>query len=157
NVERVISEARADAGVEVAPERVSLIRRVMLMKVKDRVKLGMKGDREARAILIRDSNKIVAQAVVHNPRITEQEVEGIAALRTVSDEVLRLIAMNRAWARSYTITHNLVRNPRTPIASAMNILPRIYAKDLIALSQNRNVSDAIRRQAQRISQARAGK
>ncbi len=157
NVERVISEARADAGVEVAPERVSLIRRVMLMKVKDRVKLGMKGDREARAILIRDSNKLVAQAVVHNPRITEKEVEGIAALRTVSDEVLRLIAMNRAWARSYMIIHNLVRNPRTPIASAMNILPRIYAKDLIALSQNRNVSDAIRRQAQRISQARAGK
>ncbi|HVF86853.1 MAG TPA: hypothetical protein VM866_04655 [Pyrinomonadaceae bacterium] len=156
NVERVISEARAEAG-EVAPERVSLIRRVMLMKVKDRVKLGMKGDREARAILIRDSNKIVAQAVVHNPRITEQEVEGIAALRTVSDEVLRLIAMNRAWARSYTIVHNLVRNPRTPIASAMNILPRIYTKDLISLSQNRNVSDATRRQAQRISQARTGK
>ncbi len=157
NVERVISEARADAGVEVAPERVSLIRRVMLMKVKDRVKLGMKGDREARAILIRDSNRIVAQAVIHNPRLTSQEVEAIAAMHTVADDVLRVIAMNRAWARSYTITHNLVRNPRTPIASAMNILPRIYAKDLIALSQNRNVSDAIRRQAQRISQARAGK
>jgi hypothetical protein len=50
-----------------------------------------------------------------------------------------------------------VRNPRTPIASAMNILPRIYTKDLISLSQNRNVSDATRRQAQRIAQARTGK
>ncbi len=155
-VERIISETRAEAD-EVAPERLSLIRRVMLMKVKDRVKLGMKGDREARAILIRDSNRIVAQAVIHNPRLTSQEVEAIAAMRTVADDVLRVIAMNRAWARSYTIIHNLARNPRTPIASAMNILPRIYAKDLLALAQNRNVSEAVRRQAYRLSKARTGK
>jgi hypothetical protein len=150
NVERILGEE----GGEVAPERVSLIRRVMFMKVKDRVKLGMKGDREARAILIRDSNKVVATAVIHNPRITDQEVEAIAAMRTVSDEVLRLIALNRAWARSYLIIHNLARNPRTPIMTAMNILPRIHTKDLKAISQNRNVSENVRRQAYRLSATR---
>lgn len=155
NAERIIQETHAE-GDEVAPERVSLIRRIMLMTVKDRVKLGMKGDREARAILIRDANKVVATAVIHNPRITDQEVEGISAMRTVSDEVLRLIALNRAWARSYPTIHNLVRNPRTPIATAMNILPRLYAKDLKNLSQNRNVSDTVRRQANRLVVTRAG-
>jgi hypothetical protein len=128
----------------------------MLMTVKDRIKLGMKGDREARAILIRDSNKVVATAVIHNPRITEHEVENIAAMRTVSDEVLRQIAMNRAWARSYPIIYNLARNPRTPIATAMSILPRIRTKDLQHISQNRNVSEAVRRQSYRLSQARSG-
>jgi hypothetical protein len=156
NVERIINETHAEAG-EVAPERISLIRRVMLMTVKDRVKLGMKGDREARAILIRDSNRIVATSVIHNPRITDQEVEGISAMRTVSDEVLRLIPLNRGWARSYTIIHNLARNPRTPIATSINILPRLYAKDLLNLSQSRNVSDAVRRQANRLHVTRSGK
>ena len=52
----------------------------------------MKGDREARSILIRDSNELCATAVINNPRITDQEVENIAAMRTVADEVLRLIA-----------------------------------------------------------------
>ena len=155
NLERVIAETAAELG-EVAPERVSLIRRVMLMKVKDRVKLAMKGDREARSILIRDSNRIVAVAVIHNPRITDQEVEGISAIRTVSDEVLRLIAMNRAWARSYPIIHNLARNPRTPIATAMNVLLRLQTKDLQQIAQNRNVSEAVRRQAQRLAQMRKG-
>ena len=155
NVQRIISETRAEAG-ELAPERVSLIRRIMFMSVKDRVKLGMKGDREARAILIRDANKIVATAVIHNPRVTEQEVESIAAMRTVSDEVLRIIGLNRAWARSYAIIHNLARNPRTPIATSMTILPRLRAKDLQNLAQNRNVSEAVRRQAYRLSQTRAG-
>jgi hypothetical protein len=138
-----------------APERIALIRRIMLMKVKDRVKLAMKGDREARAILIRDSNRIVAQAVIRNPRITDQEIEGIAAMRTVNDDVLRVIASNRAWARQYPIIHNLARNPRTPLPTAMQILSRLYAKDLKALSQNRNVAEAVRRQALRIATTRS--
>ncbi|HWS89004.1 MAG TPA: hypothetical protein VN282_18665 [Pyrinomonadaceae bacterium] len=152
--ERLVTEAAAEGGSSAAPERVSLIRRIMLMKVKDRMKLGMKGDREARSILIRDTNKVVSQAVINNPRITDQEVEAIAAMRTVSDEVLRLIALNRGWARQYPIIHNLARNPRTPLPTAMSILPRLHAKELKALGQNRNVSEAVRRQALRLATAR---
>jgi regulator of extracellular matrix RemA (YlzA/DUF370 family) len=155
NVQRVIENERLEGG-EINAERVSLIRRIMFMNTKDRMKLAMKGDREARSILIRDSNKVVCSAVVNNPRITEQEIENIAAMRTISDEVLRLIALNRSWARSYPIIHNLARNPRTPIPTAMNILIRIRTKDLQNLSQNRNVSEAVRRQAYRLQQARSG-
>jgi hypothetical protein len=150
-IERLLSESG-----DASPERIALIRRIMLMTVKDRVKLGMKGDREARSILIRDPNKVVSSAVVHNPRITDQEVEAISAMRTVSDEVLRLISLNRAWARSYPVIHNLARNPRTPIATAMGLLPRIRTKDLAVLAENRNISDSVRRQAQRLARVRAG-
>ena len=139
---------------DISPERISMIRRIMFMTVKDRVKLAMKGDREARGILVRDTNKIVATGVIHNPRITDQEIEKIAAMRTVSDEVLRLIGMNRAWARSYPIIHNLARNPRTPMATAVQVLPRIRTNDLKSISQNRNVSEAVRRQAYRLTEMR---
>jgi regulator of extracellular matrix RemA (YlzA/DUF370 family) len=155
-MEKVIEQETLSAGNDLAPERVSLIRRLMLMNARDRMKLARKGDREARSILIRDSNKMVAAAVINNPRITDQEAENIATMRTVADEVLRLMAMNRNWARSYTIIHNLVRNPRTPIPTVINILPRIRTKDLQNLAQNRNVSDAIRRQSTRLAQARSG-
>jgi len=155
NFKRVMEYERIEMG-EVPAERVSLIKRIMFMNAKDRMKLAIKGDREARSILIRDSNRVVATGVIKNPRITDQEVEGIAAMRTVADEVLRLIAMNRAWARSYTIIHNLVRNPRTPLPTVISTLPRIHTKDLKNLSQNRNVSEAARRQALRLSSARSG-
>jgi hypothetical protein len=155
NAERVISSERLE-GVEISPERISLIRRIMFMTVKDRVKLGMKGDREARSILIRDSNKIVATAVINNPRITDHEVENIAGMRTVSEEVLRLIGMNRSWTRSYPIIHNLARNPKTPLPTAFHILPHIRSKDLKNLTQNRNISEGVRRQAYRLSELRTG-
>jgi hypothetical protein len=154
NADRVITETLREG--EAAPERIALIRRIMLMTVKDRIKLGIKGDREARSILIRDPNKVVATAVINNPRITDHEVESIAAMRTVAEEVLRIIAMNRAWARSYTIIHNLARNPRTPLTSSIGILPRIRSKDLQHLAQNRNVPEAVRRQAYRLTQMRTG-
>jgi regulator of extracellular matrix RemA (YlzA/DUF370 family) len=152
NAQAVINAERLEG--DISPERISLIRRIMFMTVKDRVKLALKGDREARGILIRDSNRIVASGVIQNPRITEQEIENIAAMRTVADEVLRLIGLNRAWARSYPIIHNLSRNPRTPMATAMQVLPRIRTKDLNAITQNRNVSEAVRRQAYRLAQMR---
>jgi regulator of extracellular matrix RemA (YlzA/DUF370 family) len=155
NFKRAVESERKEAG-QISPERLSLIRRIMFMNAKDRMKLGMKGDREARGILIRDSNRVVSTAVINNPRITEQEVENIASMRTVADEVLRLIARNRSWARSYAIIHNLVRNPRTPVPTVISTLPRIRTKDLKNLAQNRNVPEATRRQALRLSEARSG-
>ncbi|MDX6558895.1 MAG: hypothetical protein QOF72_1944, partial [Blastocatellia bacterium] len=153
NAQAVINAERLEGNA--SPERISLIRRIMFMTVKDRVKLAVKGDREARSILVRDPNRIVAAGVIHNPRLTDQEVENIATMRTVPEEVLRLIGMNRAWARSYPIIHNLARNPRTPMATAVHILPRLRTKDLKSVAINRNVSEAVRRQAYRLSEMRA--
>jgi hypothetical protein len=155
-VNKILGEMRAES-VDLPSERLSIIHTVMNMGMKDRTRLAMKGDREARNILIRDPNRIVAQAVVQNPRITDQEIEKIAAMRSITEDILRQIASNRQWARSYAIVHNLARNPRTPIANVMNILSRLQLRDLGALAKNRNVSDAVRRQALRLSQARVGK
>lgn len=155
-VQRVIEGERRESGAEVKPERIALIRRIMTMNARDRMRMARKGDREARTILIRDSNRVVATAVVNNPRITLVEIENIAAMRTVADEVLRLIAMNRAWTRSYAVIFNLCRNPRTPIPTSLGMLPRIRTKDLQSIATNRNVSEAVRRQAHRLSQTRSG-
>jgi hypothetical protein len=154
NIQRIIESEQLQG--EISDEKVSLIRKIMFMSARDRMKLAMKGDREARGILIRDSNRVVSAAVVNNPRITEQEIESIAAMRTVSDEVLRIIALNRAWTRSYLIIHALARNPKTPIPTAIGILPRIHTKDLKTLTMNKNVSEAVRRQADRLASARSG-
>jgi hypothetical protein len=141
---------------DIPGERISMLNRIMKMGVKDRVKLGMKGDREARNILIRDPNRLVSSAVVNNPRISEKEVENIAAMRSVADDILRQIASNRQWARSYPIMHSLAKNPRTPMANVVTIMSRLQLRDLVALSKNRNVSDAVRRQALRLYSARSG-
>jgi hypothetical protein len=154
-LQKIVGELRAEND-DLTNERISLISRIVQMTMKDRVKLAMKGDREARNVLIRDPNRIVAQAVVQNPRISEQEIEKIAAMRTAPEDVLRVIATKRAWARNYPIIHALARNPRAPIANVLSILPRLQARDLLSLSKSRNVSEAVRRHADRLAKARKG-
>jgi hypothetical protein len=142
----LIERAVATDGEEGAEgdDEGSVVERIAKMTVPQRVALAMKGSREERAILIRDPNKMVSAAVISSPRITDAEVESIARMANVSDEILRVIAQKRAWVRNYAVVAALARNPKTPVAISMNLLPRLTDRDLRALSSDRNVPDVLR-------------
>jgi hypothetical protein len=124
--------------------RESLTQRIASMSVPHRVALALKGSREERAILIRDQNKLVALSVLSSPRITESEIENIARMANVSDEILRIIGNTRAWVKSYRVALALAKNPKTPVAMSMNLLARLNEKDLKMLSIDRNVPEVLR-------------
>ena len=67
----------------------------------------------------------------------------------MSDEVLRIIAMNRELVRSYQVKLNLVSNPRTPFTFASRFIPHLRESDLKSMSKSKNVSGAV---AQTINQ-----
>lgn len=142
----------ASGGPEIADDQddeKSALQRLQAMSVPQRMARASKGTREERAILIRDPNKLVATAVLHSPKLTDSEVEGIAKMASISDEVLRIISHNRAWMKNYAIASALVRNPKTPLAISMNLLSRLNDKDLRTLSTNRNVPDVLRTTARK--------
>jgi hypothetical protein len=122
----------------------STLQRIAAMTVAQRIGVAMKGSREERAILIRDPNRIVAVAVLGSPKMTETEIEGIAKMASISDEILRMIANNRAWTKRYGIIAALARNPKTPVAISMNLLARLTEKDLRSISADRNVPEVLR-------------
>ena len=152
-VSQIISQMSAEGEV-ASPERLTVLQKIARMSAKARVKLALKGNREARNILRRDPNKSVIMGVLGNSRITESEVEAISAMKTLPEEALRLISLNRQWIRNYPIIHNLVRNARTPVATSLPLLNRLFPKDLKAMVTNRNVPDVIRKQAGRLAVAR---
>jgi hypothetical protein len=127
-----------------ATERTSTVEKVASLTILQKMNLAMKGTREERLILIRDPNKIVAVAVLSSPKLTETEVESIAKMSSVSDEILRIIANTRAWVKSYQVVVALTRNPKTPVALSMNLLSRLVERDLRMLSQDRNIPDILR-------------
>jgi hypothetical protein len=122
----------------------SILQRLSAMNVAQRLTRAMKGNREERAILIRDPNRIVAAAVLSSPKLTETEVESIAKMANVSDEVLRIIANTRAWVKNYQVVLALAKNPKTPVALSMNLLSRLTERDLRNISTDRNVPDVLR-------------
>ena len=109
-----------------------------------------KGTREQRAQLIRDSNRIVATAVLTSPKLTESEVEAFAKMGNVSEDVLRIIGTNRAWLKNYGIVLAVTRNPKTPPGISMQLMHRLTEKDIKMLTTDRNVPEALRLAARRI-------
>ena len=120
------------------------------LPVADRLKLAMKGTREQRAQLIRDSNKIVATAVLSSPKLTEAEVEAFVKMGNVSEDVLRIIGTNRSWLKNYTVVLGLARNPKTPPALSMQMMHRLTEKDVKMLTIDRNIPEALRMTARRM-------
>jgi hypothetical protein len=87
--------------------------------------------------------------VLKNPRITEAEVESIAKMRNVCEDVLRQVGSKRDWIKHYQVVLALANNPRTPQSMSANFVPRLTNRDLKNLFGNRDAPELIRRMARR--------
>jgi hypothetical protein len=152
--EAVLAEAAMDAEPDVA-RRQTLLQRLAKMSVSQRVQFAIKGGSEARRTLIRDSNKVVQRAVLQSPRLTDQEVEAFAAMPSLTDEILRLIANNRNFRKNYTVVRNLLNNGKTPLDVSLHMLPMVNAIDLKKLCSNKNVPETLRTTAIKLQKQRA--
>jgi hypothetical protein len=131
-------------------KRLTLTQRIMKMSIAEKIKLATLGNKEARGILLRDSNKLVAVAAIRSPRITEGEVMMMAANRSVNDDVLRVIYNNREWTKDYRVKLGLVKNPKTPMALSMRFLVTLRETDVKEIARDRNVPSGIMQQAKKM-------
>jgi hypothetical protein len=138
-------------------KKLSVFAQILLMSVSDKVKLAFKGGKTERMILVRDHNKLVCSAVMRNPRMSELEVESIATLRNVEEEVLRIISMKREWSSKYNVALSLARNPKCPVGVVLPLINRLTLRDLKGLKDDKGVSDTVRSLARKMFLQRSHK
>jgi len=132
------------------PVNKSLYAQILGMTVGERIKLALKGNKDARAILIRDPNRLIQQFVMQNPRISDDEVVAIARNRNLDSEILRKIGDHKYWPRNYQVRLALVTNPKTPLATVLHYVNSIMERDLRLLAKSKNVSATVVAQARRM-------
>lgn len=137
---------REDEGEKTQDNIYALIQQ---MSIFQKVKLARLGNKEARGMLVRDRNKVVAIAAVTSPKLREDEAVNIAKSRSVCDEVLRLISINRQWTRSYQVKLALATNPRCSQVTAMQFINHLYDKDLRSIMKSKDVPATIASHARR--------
>jgi len=135
----------------------SILQKIQTLSVSEKLQLAMKGGREIRGILIKDTNKEVMLGVLDNQKITDTEIEMIARSRSISDEALRRIAKNREWLKNYAIVFALVTNPKTPPGISVGLVGNLKTKDLVILEKNKNVPDVVRSAGKRLLSVRKPK
>ena len=148
--------AVADAEEELEPERISIQKIISGLSPAQKVALAMKGNRDARSILVRNTNRVVAVAAIRNPGTTEQEIVVAAKNRAINDEVIRIIAMSREMTRSYSVRLALVNHPKTPLSVALRFLGGLRPTDVKAVAKSRGIASGIIAQAKSMMKEKSG-
>jgi hypothetical protein len=158
--ERALREVLGDEFGDMARELVqeseeanhdnaSIYGMIQNMTVMQKVKLARMGNKEARSLLMRDRNKLVAISAATSPKNTTSDIANIAKARNVCDDVLRLIARNREWTRDYQVKLGLASNPKCPLPEAMKFVNYLQERDLRNLMRSKDVPTAISTHARR--------
>jgi hypothetical protein len=133
---------------DIPPQNI--VEYLLKCTVSQKIKAGMKGNKQVRSILINDSNRLVSSAVLKNPGLTDSEAIKIAASRSVSADVIRQITLNREWMRMYSIQVALVNNPKCPRGIAMRLIGSLRKHDLRALAKNKGVPGQVATAARKL-------
>jgi hypothetical protein len=132
------------------PAARSLYAQILTMSVAEKIKLSLRGNKDARMILIRDTNKMIRRLVLMNPRISDGEVISVCRNRSADEELLRLVSDRREWLRNYQVRLSLCTNPKTPIVIALRQLSFLSERDVRTLAKSKNVTATVSAQARRL-------
>ncbi len=148
-----IETDKVDGTEEVKDSHKPLAQRIAAMSAPQKIRLCLIGNAAARAILVRDSNKMVALSAVSAPAVSEAEAARFAVSKQMSEDILRYIGNRRDWLGNYEVKRNLTFNPKTPTGISLRFLSHLRFNDLRALARSKNVPASLRTAAvQRINQ-----
>jgi hypothetical protein len=150
----VPSEGAETSDTEAVSEEdencLSKYQMLQRMGIGEKIKMALTGDKEWRAILVNDTNKLVSGSVIKNPRITEGEILQFLKVGVQNDDIIRMICVNKEWVKNYQIRKALVDCPKTPLPNALRFLATLGEKDIAAYAKSKNISSVISAQAKRI-------
>jgi hypothetical protein len=106
--------------------------------VAEQLHRALYGGRDDRSAVMREGNAAMQSQVLRNPGLQLDEVVAIARSRTVSAELLKIIAEKREWAQRPEIAVALVRNPKTPVPLAVRLLDHVSREDLRQIAKDGN-------------------
>jgi hypothetical protein len=146
----------SDAVDDSEKGRVSVYQYIQSINTGKKIKLALKGNKEARSILIKDSNKVISVAVIKNPRISDPEILAIAQNKSINDEILRFVCNKSEWTKHYSIQFALANNPKTPFQQALRFTRMLTVNDLKKVAKNKNIPGQIQKIAKELYEQRRG-
>ena len=132
------------------PLNDSLYSQIQQMSVSEMVQLATKGNKEARNLLIKDSNRIIVHAALNSPKVTDEEIKSFAGNKNLSKEVSLIISNKKEYTKNYMVKVALVNNPKTPLPTAIKFLRHLLPKDLRSISKSKNVPTVLAKTAVRM-------
>lgn len=142
----VASEIRVHPVVRRAADQ-RLIDRLPGLSVGEKMAVARGGGVAVIAAIRVDPTPRVIGALLENPRLTEGHLVPLAASPAASPRVLALLAASPRWAVRSAIRSALCRNPATPLAASLPLLPLLSRRDLAAVASDERLLLPVRQRA----------
>ena len=131
-----------------------LAKRLPVMALSEKIRLAQTGDKEARSLLARESNKQILSCLLQNPRISDQEILNFAKEKTLPEEILSLLSKRKEWMKKYPVRLALAQNPKTPLALSLRLIRTFRDFDLRRIAKSKDVSANVASGARKILMTR---
>jgi|GEM_PF-500836 len=158
-LEEALAAADAPEGASPAGEERPQRRGLALIQslnVAQKIRLALLGSQSDRAVLVKDSNKVVARAAIRSPSVSVSEALMYARNGALSAATIEYIATHKKWMQSYRLRAQIVLNPKTPTHIALQALLTLRSPELRAVAQSHGVPSAVSDRARALIKARQG-
>ncbi len=140
-------EVKIEDYTEDTEEKKLSLMEIRSLPVGERIKFALFGPREVRRVLLTDPSRVVREAAIESPKISDQEVEAIAKQKNMYEDVIQKITKKKDWVTKYPILLGLIKNPKTPLAFSLKNIVRLHPKDLKDILKSREVPEPLRKRA----------
>jgi hypothetical protein len=148
---RIGADSRIKPAVRRAADRC-LADRLGRLSMGEKVVVAREAGQGLIPRLLDEPDVQVVAAVLENPRLTETALARLVTNPVAAPAVLRRIAADRRWGSRYSTQRALCRNPATPPALAISLLPSLTKPDRRAIAADRRVRAAVRERASVLSE-----
>lgn len=134
------ADETSDSGVEdpsedAAEKRKNAWDRMRALSQMEKLLLAIKAERSERALLLQDNDPRVLLSLLRNPRLTVDEVARLAKSSFLTFQVADVIVKTTQWMSNLDVRLGLIRNPKTPPAFALQILPTLPESEVRSIAR----------------------
>jgi hypothetical protein len=129
---------------------------IQSLNVAQKIRLALLGSQGDRALLVKDSNKVVSRAAIRSPAVSVSEALLYARNHSLNASIIEYIAKNRKWMQNYRLKVQIILNPKTPVNISLNALNTLRPAELRSVSQSHNVSGVVSQKAKDLIKKRQG-
>lgn len=123
----------------------------------ERKALARTHDRTLIQRVVRDPHPDVVRILLGNPSLTEEDVVRICATRPNDPQVLQTVYRHRRWVVRYRPRNAIVRNPATPLDTALLLVPLLRKTELREAATSSELAPAVRLSCKTILEMRTGR
>jgi len=125
-----------------------LIERLPALAIGEKVTIARSASPHVVQVMRLDPTPRVIAALLDNPRLVEGDLLPLASGERAHPPVLAVLLGHRKWGNCYTVRLAVVRNPRAPLALALQHLPMLKKADQRAVASDSRLPLALRRRAE---------